>query len=181
MSNPTHFIGLDVHAKTIAIAVAEEGREEAAFLATVASDFTRLLARLDQLGPRKSLLCAYEAGPTGYGLQRKLTEAGIACEVIAPSKMPSASGDHVKTDRKDAIRLAHYLRSGNLVSIHVPDEACEAMRDLLRAREDAKRAQLRARQQLLKFLLRQDRRWAKSNWTIAHLEWVGQQVFEHKA
>lgn len=181
MSNSTHYIGLDVHAKTIAIAVAQEGRGEARFLSTIANDLARLLTALDRLGPRESLHCAYEAGPTGYGLQRELTNAGIRCDVIAPSKMPKASGDRVKTDRKDAIRLAHFLRSGDLVAIHVPDEACEAMRDLLRSREDAKRAQLRARHQLLKYLLRHGRRWPKSNWTKAHHEWIEQQVFDHPA
>jgi len=181
MTDSTRFVGLDVHAKTIAIAVAEEGRSEPKYLSTVANDISRLLKSLDRLGPRTDLHCAYEAGPTGYGLQRELVKAGIRCEVIAPSKMPKASGDRVKTDRKDAIRLAHFLRSGDLVAIHVPGEACEAMRDLLRSREDAKRAQLRARHQLLKFLLRHGRRWPKSNWTRDHHEWIEQQTFDHTA
>jgi transposase len=181
MSDSTRYVGLDVHAKTIAIAVAEEGRSEPRFLSTIANDLARLLKVLDRLGPRESLHCAYEAGPTGYGLQREVTKAGIRCDVIAPSKMPKASGDRVKTDRKDAIRLAHFLRSGDLVAIHVPDEACEAMRDLLRSREDAKRAQLRARHQLLKYLLRHGRRWPKSNWTRDHHEWIEQQEFDHTA
>ena len=181
MSDSTRYIGLDVHAKTIAIAVAEEGRDEPRFLSTIANDFARLQKVLDRLGPRESLHCAYEAGPTGYGLQRELAKAGIRCDVIAPSKMPKVSGDRVKTDRKDAIRLAHFLRSGNLVAIHVPGEACEAMRDLLRSREDAKRAQLRARHQLSKYLLRHGRRWPKSNWTRDHHEWIEQQVFDHVA
>jgi len=181
MPDSTRYVGLDVHSKTIAIAIAEEGRGEARFLSTIPNDLTRLLKALDRLGSRESLHCAYEAGPTGYGLQRELTKAGVRCEVIAPSKMPKASGDRVKTDRKDAIRLAHFLRSGDLVAIHVPDEACEAMRDLLRSREDAKRAQLRARHQLSKYLLRHGRRWPKSNWTRDHHEWIEQQVFDHTA
>lgn len=181
MSDSTRFVGLDVHAKTISVAVAEEGREEARFLTSTPSDLRRPLKVLDRLGSRESLHCAYEAGPTGYGLQRELSKAGIRCDVIAPSKMPKATGDRVKTDRKDAIRLAHFLRSGDLVAIHVPDEACEAMRDLLRSREDAKRAQLRARHQLSKFLLRHGRRWTKSNWTKAHMEWIEQQSFDHPA
>jgi len=181
MSDSTHFIGLDVHAKTISVAVAEAGRDEPRFLSTIANDFSRLLRALARLGPRESLHCAYEAGPTGYGLQRELAKQGIRCDVIAPSKMPKASGDRVKTDRKDAMRLAHFLRSGNLVAIHVPDEACEAMRDLLRSRADAKRAPLRARHQLSKYLLRHGRRWPKSNWTCEHLEWIERQVFDHRA
>lgn len=181
MVHSTRFIGLDVHAKSISIAVAEEGRGEAKALSTIPNDTARLLKVLDGLGGRDRLHCAYEAGPTGYGLQRDLSKAGIRCDVIAPSKMPKAPGDRVKTDRRDAIRLAHFLRSGDLVAIRVPDEACEAMRDLLRSREDAKRAQLRARHQLGKFLLRHGRRWEKSNWTRAHHEWIEQQVFEHPA
>lgn len=180
MSQSTRFVGLDVHSKTIAIAVASD-RDPAEFVGQIANDLTRLLKALDRLGPRESLHCAYEAGPTGYGLQRALKDAGVRCDVIAPSKMPKAAGDRVKTDRRDALRLAHLLRCGDLVTIHVPDEACEAMRDLLRSREDAKRAQLRARHQLSKFLLRHGRRWPKSNWTLQHLEWVSQQSFEHPA
>lgn len=181
MRQPIRFVGLDVHARSVAIAVAEEGRDPARPLSQIPNDLGRILKVLDRLGPREGLRCAYEAGPTGYGLQRALASEGIDCIVIAPSRMPKASGDRVKTDRKDAIRLAHFLRSGDLVAVRVPDEACEAMRDLLRAREDAKRAQLRARHQLSKFLLRHGRRWPKSNWTNAHIEWIEQQRFEHAA
>jgi len=180
-TSPTRFVGLDVHAKSIAIAVAENDREAPRFLKEIPNDASKLVKVLDGLGERAELLCAYEAGPTGYGLHRHLQKLGIECQVIAPSKTPKASGDRVKNDRKDAIRLAHFLRSGDLTAIHVPDEGCESMRDLLRAREDAKRAQLRARHQLSKFLLRHDRRWPKSNWTCAHHEWIEQQRFEHEA
>lgn len=126
-------------------------------LGRMVNDLERLLRALDRLGDRGSLRCAYEAGPTGYGLQRSLKEAGSNCAVIAPSRTPRGSADRIKTDRRDAARLAHFLCSGDLVEIHVPDEACEAMRDLLRAREASKRAQLRARHQLSKFLLRHGR------------------------
>jgi transposase len=180
VTDPTRFVGLDVHAASISIAVASE-RDPASYVGKVANDIQRLLRALERLGPRETLDCVYEAGPTGYGLKRSLAEHGIRCEVIAPSKMPKAAGDRVKTDRIDAERLAHQHRCGNLVTVHVPDEACEGMRDLLRAREDAKRAQLRARHQLSKFLLRHGRRWPKSNWTRDHLEWVEQQAFDHKA
>lgn len=180
MSDSIHFVGLDVHSKSIALAFAT-GRDPAVFVCELTNDVGRLLKALDRLGPRDGLRCAYEAGPTGYGLCRALTRAGIRCEVIAPSKMPRAAGDKVKTDRRDAMRLAHLLRCGDLTTVRVPDEASEAMRDMLRSREDAKRAQLRARHQLSKFLLRHDRRWPKSNWTKQHIEWVEQQVFEHPA
>lgn len=181
MTEPTRFVGLDVHADSITIAVAEEGRGEARHVGRIANDLTRLLKALDRLGERSELQCVYEAGPTGYGLQRALAKAGVDCAVIAPSRTPRGSGDRIKTDRRDAARLAHFQRSGDLVEIHVPDEACEAMRDLLRAREDAKRAQLRARHQLSKFLLRHERRWPKSNWTNMHLEWIAKQRFDHAA
>jgi len=181
MHQPTRFVGLDVHADSITVAVAEEGREEARYVGRFPNDLSRLLGVLERVGPRESLSCAYEAGPTGYGLQRALSQAGIDCVVIAPSKTPRGGGDHVKTDRRDALRLAHFLRSGNLVAIRLPDEACEAMRDLLRAREDAKRAQLRARHQLSKFLLRHGRRFGRSHWTRLHLEWIAKQRFGHPA
>ena len=180
MPKPTRFVGLDVHSKLISVAVAE-GRDPAGFVGEVANDRARVLKALDRFGPRESLHCAYEAGPTGYGLQRALMAAGIRCDVIAPSKMPRVVGDRVKTDRRDSERLAHLLRCGDLATVHVPDESCEAMRDLLRSREDAKRAQLRSRHQLSKFLLRHDLRWPKSNWTKRHIEWIEQQVFEHPA
>lgn len=181
MSDSIRYVGLDVHADSITVAVAEEGRSDAQHLGRFPNDLTRLLRTLDRLGPRSSLRCAYEAGPTGYGLQRALAEAKIDCVVIAPSKVPRGSGDRVKTDRKDAQRLAHFLRSGDLVQVRVPDEACEAMRDLIRARHDAKTAQLRARHQLSKFLLRHGRRWPKSNWTKLHIEWIDSQKFDHPA
>lgn len=180
MVDSTVFVGLDVHATSISIAVARD-RLPSEFVRSTPNDLGRLLKTLDKVGARESLRCAYEAGPTGYGLCRSLLRAGIHCEVIAPSKMPRAVGDRVKTDRHDAVRLAHLHRCGDLTTVHVPDESCEAMRDLLRAREDAKRAQIRARHQLSKFLLRHDRRWPKTNWTIAHLEWIGRQRFDHPA
>jgi len=115
---------------------------------------------LQRLAPKKGwLLVCYEAGPTGYGLYRRLREAAIECQVVAPSLVPTKAGNHVKTDRRDAKSLACFLCSGDLTAIHVPTEADEALRDLERTREDAKQAEQTARQQLGKFLLRHDRRW----------------------
>ena len=119
VTDPTRFVGLDVHAASISIAVASE-RDPASYVGKVPNDFQRLLRALERFGPRESLDCVYEAGPTGYGLKRSLAEHGIRCEVIAPSKMPKAAGDRVKTDRIDAERLAHQHRCGNLVTVHVP-------------------------------------------------------------
>lgn len=173
------FVGLDVHAASIAIAVAEPGRGEPGQLAVIGNDTSQLLKRLRRLGRVK---CCYEAGPTGFGLQRALTAEGIDCVVVAPSLVPTRSGDRVKTDRRDAARLARFLRSGDLTEVHVPDEATEAMRDLERARDDAKKAERAARHQLGKFLLRHGRRYGgKTAWTGKHLKWVREQHFEQEA
>lgn len=173
------FVGLDVHADSIAIAVAEPGRGEPSNLATIPNDTVMLLKRLRQLG---RVRCCYEAGPTGFGLHRDLAAAGIDCIVVAPSLVPVRAGDHVKTDRRDAVKLARFLRSGDLTEVHVPDAATEAMRDLERARDAAKRAERTARHQLGKFLLRHGRRYpGKTAWTRKHLDWIGTQHFEHEA
>jgi transposase len=173
------FVGLDVHADSIAIAVAEPGRSEPAQLAVVPNDTAILLKRLRKLGRLK---CCYEAGPTGFGLQRDLSAAGIECIVVAPSLVPSKAGDRVKTDKRDAVKLARFLRSGDLTAIHVPDADTEAIRDLERARDDAKRAERTARHQLSKFLLRHGRRYpGKTHWSRGHFAWMRAQRFEQEA
>src|SRR5690349_17945562 len=172
------FVGLDVHADSIAIAVAEPGRGEPAVVAAIPNDVAALLKKLRRLG---SVKCCYEAGPTGFGLQRALAAAGIDCVVVAPSLVPTRAGDRVKTDRRDAVKLARFLRSGDLTEVHVPDAATEAMRDLERARDDAKKAERVARHQLGKFLLRHGRRQAHTHWTKTYLEWVRRQRFDHEA
>jgi len=182
MSTVSRFVGLDVHKESIAMAVAECGRDEPRDLGRLAHDVPQLRRHLQRLGPAADLLIAYEAGPTGYGLCRRLRAEGYACEVIAPSKMPRRPGDRVKTDRLDARRLAHALRAGELAVVVVPDESTEALRDLARTRDDAKRAERTARQQLLKFLLRHDRRFAgRSSWTATHMTWLAAQHFERPA
>ncbi len=173
------FVGLDVHADSIAIAVAEPGRGEPSGLSTIPNDTVMLLKRLRRLGRVK---CCYEAGPTGFGLHRDLAAAGVDCIVVAPSLVPTKAGDRVKTDRRDAVKLARFLRSGDLTEVHVPDAATEAMRDLERARDAAKRAERAARHQLGKFLLRHGRRYpGKTTWTRRHLDWIRAQRFEHEA
>jgi transposase len=173
------FVGLDVHADSIAIAVAEPGRGEPSGLATIPNNTVMLLKQLKRLG---RVRCCYEAGPTGFVLQRDLTAAGIDCIVVAPSLVPMKAGDRVKTDRRDAVKLARFLRSGDLTEVHVPEPATEAMRDLERARDAAKRAERTARHQLGKFLLRHGRRYSgKTAWTRSHLEWIRVQRFEHEA
>ena len=166
MSENIIYVGLDVHKDTITVAVADEGRGDSRVVATIPNTTVALLKQLQRLGRWENLRCCYEAGPTGYGLYRSLREKGIACEVIAPSLVPVKAGDRVKTDRRDARKLARSHRAGDLTSIYVPDEMTESMRDLERARDDAKKAEKAVRNQLGKFLLRQGRTYdGKTPWT----------------
>jgi transposase len=178
----THFVGLDVHQATIAIAVADPGRGDPRVMPTIRNDFKTLIKSLRRLGTLDHLVCCYEAGPTGYGLYRQLKKAGVRCVVIAPSLVPVKSGRRIKTDCRDAAKLAGYLRSGDLTAIHVPDEATEAVRDLERARDDAKRSERVARHHLSKFLLRQGRIYTgATKWGKPHAGWIAGQTFEHPA
>jgi transposase len=178
----TKYVGLDVHKDTIVIAVAEAGRESARGLGTVPNEWKALCKVLDKLGPRSSVSCCYEAGPTGYGLARSLKAAGWACDVIAPSLVPKKSGQRIKTDRRDAAKLAQNHRSGELVAVSIPDEKTEAIRDLERAREDAKKSERVARHQLSKFLLRHGRTYpGKTTWNDAHRAWIAGQAFAEPA
>ncbi|MEZ5944734.1 MAG: transposase [Planctomycetaceae bacterium] len=138
MQNTVRFIGLDVHKETIMIAVAEQ-QGEAQVHKKVPNDSPRILKELRKLqrGGCELKVC-YEAGPLGFGLQRFLKSKGIPCDVEAPSLIPVRSGERIKTDRRDARKLAHFLRSGDLTPIWIPDEQTEAIRDLERAREDAR-------------------------------------------
>ena len=176
------YVGMDVHKDSIVIAVAEEGRCPPQKLAMIANDWPKLRKLLQKLQKNGTELhVCYEAGPTGFGLCRRLREVGIDCVVVAPSLVPSKAGDRVKTDRRDAAKLAHFLRSGDLTEVHVPDEAVEAIRDLERARDAAKKAERTARHQLGKFLLRHDRRYVGSTWTKKHMDWVRVQKFAYPA
>lgn len=176
------FVGLDVHKDSITIAVGETDGGAPEVIATVPNETKSVLKQLKKLGPVAALRSCYEAGPTGLGLYRALTAAGVSCVVVAPSLVPQKSGERVKTDSRDAVKLARFLRSGDLTPIHVHDEASEAMRDLERARDDAKNAERVARHHLSKFLLRHGRRYpGKTTWTRQHLEWIRSQQFEHEA
>jgi len=128
---------LDVHKDSITVAAADHGREKARLIGKVAHDLPRLLKVLAKLGTPAELHLDYEAGTTGYGLQRALTARGYSCEVIAPSKMPRAAVQRVKTDARDSVGLAECSRAGQLSRVWIPDPADEAIRDLARAREDA--------------------------------------------
>jgi transposase len=182
MSTSVVYVGLDVHKDSIVIAVAREGRAEAQNWKTIPNDGARLRKDLKMLLKNGEVLkVCYEAGPTGFGLCRRLREIGVDCIVVAPSLVPGKPGDRVKTDRRDARKLAHFLRSGDLTQVYVPDEAVEAIRDLERARDDAKGAERVARHQLSKFLLRHGRHWDRTTWTKTHLDWVRTQKFTYPA
>jgi transposase len=176
------FIGLDVHADTIAVAVAEPGGDVRS-IGIIPNRAESIRKLVKKLGPVGSLRVCYEAGPTGYVIYWQLTSLGVHCEVVAPTLVPVKAGDRVKTDRRDATKLARSYRAGDLTAVWVPDAAHEALRDLVRAREAAKKDQLRARHRLGKFLLRHGRRppTAMTPWTQRHLTWVRQLQFEQPA
>jgi len=182
MKNKVRFLGLDVHAETIAVAIAEPDGEVRS-LGTIANRAESIRKLIKKLGQVEQLKACYEAGPTGYVLYWQLAELGVACEVIAPTLVPMKAGDRVKTDRRDAERLARSYRSGDLTAVWVPDEGSESLRDLVRAREAAKQDQLRARHRLSKFLLRLGQRPAAGMkaWTAPYMAWVRQVHFAQVA
>jgi transposase len=182
MQKSIRYVGLDVHAETIAVAVAETGGEVRS-VGTVPNTPDTVRRLLKKLGQEKSLRVCYEAGPTGYVLYWQLTQLGVHCDVIAPTLVPVKAGDRVKTDRRDAEKLARCYRAGDLTPVWVPDAAHEALRDLVRAREAAKKDQTRARHRLGKMLLRQGRRHLgkMTPWTVTYMDWARRQKFEQPA
>jgi transposase len=175
-------VGLDVHKDSITVAQALPGRDEARVVGKVLHDITKLLKVLAKLGSPEQLHVVYEAGPTGFGLQRALRDRGYLCEVIAPSKTPKKAGNRIKTDTRDAVDLARFSRSGELSAIWIPEAADEAIRDLSRAREDAVQARTQARHQLSGFLLRHSKAYpGKTKWCGVHDRWLAQVSFEAPA
>jgi transposase len=177
------FVGLDVHAETITVAVAERDGEVRS-LGAIPNRGESIRKLIKRLGPVEELRFCYEAGPTGYVVYWQLTALGAQCEVVAPTLVPVKSGERVKTDKRDALKLARNYRAGELTPVWVPDAAHEGLRDLVRAREAAKKDQLRARHRLGKFLLRQGKRPAADvkPWTVNYLLWVKREVhFEQLA
>ena len=177
MKKDTRHVALDVHAETVVVAVAEADGSVRS-LGTVPNKPECVQRLVKKLGPVGDLRVCYEAGPTGCVLYWQLTKMGVHCDVVAPTLIPVKAGDRVKTDRRDAIKLARSYRSGDLTPVWVPDPAHEALRDLVRAREAAKKDQLRARHRLQKFLLRHGRRAPETirPWTEGHLNWVRRHV-----
>src|SRR5437870_4149742 len=169
-------IGLDVHARSIRLAVvrADELLEERT-LAYDEEAVERVLRRWPVVR------CCYEAGPTGFGLQRFLAGRGIDCQVVAPGLVPQRPGDKIKTDSRDARKLARLLAGGLLQPIHVPTPELEAARDLVRAREDARLDRMRDRHRLSKFLLRHGRALPGKSWGVRRRKWLSEQRFEFPA
>jgi len=180
MGKITRYVGLDVHAETIAVGVCE-GRKVARSVGTIPNRPEAVRKLVGKLGRPETLRVCYEAGPTGYVLYWQLTKLGIECEVVAPSLVPQKSGDRVKTDRRDACKLAQAYRSGELTAVWVPDAAHEALRDLVRAREAAKKDETRAKHRLSKYLLRYGLRPPKATraWTHAWWSWLKQVRMPH--
>jgi transposase len=174
-------LAMDVHTHSISAGLLEPGSMVPAVdkISTDDESVRRLMARFDDPG---RVWACYEAGPTGYGLARRLRQAGIRCEVVAPSLIPTRPGDRVKTDRRDARRLAVLFRAGQLTAVRVPTVAEEAVRDLCRARADMVIDRTRARHRLSKFLLRHGRVWRDGDaWTLRHHVWIAQQRFDDPA
>lgn len=180
MGKTTRYVGMDVHAATIAVAVVE-GRGVPRSLGTIENRPEAVRRLLKKLGDASTLRVCYEAGPTGYVLYWQLTKLGVHCEVVAPSLVPVKPGDRVKTDRRDAEKLARAYRSGDLTTVFVPDAEHEALRDLVRAREAAKKDELRAKHRLSKYLLRYGQ-YAPEGcraWTLTYWRWVRMVKFDH--
>ena len=174
MTECIKYVGMDVHRDSISVAVADSRGGEARFVGEIANTAAAVSDLVDRFGGGGSRLSlCYEAGPSGYALYRMLSDRGEQCTVVAPSLIPRKAGQRVKTDRRDALNLARLHRAGELTAVWVPDAEQEAMRDLTRARSDAKHVERQARQRLNAFLLRHGRSYSgKTRWTQAHYRWL---------
>lgn len=182
MNNAITYVGLDAHKETIVAAtllpqtctpiIEKLSNDEAAV--------RRFVRRLKKRCCGEIRAC-YEAGPTGFALQRLLERLGVASQVIAPSLIPAKPGDRIKTDRRDAANLAGLLRAQLLTEVHPPSPEDEAVRDLCRAREDAVKDRTAAKHRLSKFLTRRGLRFSGRAWTGRYWEWLKDTTFEHDA
>lgn len=178
----TTVVGLDVHKESIVASVLPPASDQVAFTAKFENTQGALKAFVERLRSRAPLRFVYEAGPCGYQIHRDLTAAGQECVVIAPGLIPRRPGDKIKTDRRDADKLAQLDQAGQLTEIHVPTRREEADRDLVRIREDLLGERLRARHRLSKFLLRQGLVWRQGNaWTLKYRQWLGTLRFDFES
>src|ERR1700749_2714392 len=177
------FVGIDVHKETISLSVAEDGRSGTVrFIGVIPNTPEAVQKMAKQLARHGELDFCYEASGCGYGIHRQLTGLGHKCTVVAPSMIPRRPGERIKTDRRDSEKLAILHRSGDLTPVWVPDTTHEALSDLVRARVDASMHLMRARQQLLAFLLRHGRSYPTGkHWTQRHRSWLAGQVFKEQA
>jgi transposase len=184
MKKTIKYVGLDVHKDSITIAVAEEGREgEVRVYGKISNDFNQIDKVMRKLiSQNGQLQCVYEAGPCGYPVYRHLKSQGIDCTVVAPALIPKKSGERIKTDRRDAVKLATLHRAGELTAVYVPDEEDEALRDLVRVRGDIQKAIRKLKQQINAFLLRHGINYpGKTKWSKAHLTWLETIKMPHPA
>lgn len=183
MKYSTTVVGLDVHKKTIVASVLPADSDVVTERATIENNPAAVAKLVKKIALRGAVEFVYEAGPCGYETHRQIAGLGYPCFVIAPALTPVRPGDHVKTDSRDADKLARYQRAGELTVIRVPTCEEEAARDLPRAREDALIDRLRSRHRLSRFMLRQGRIFqdAKSAWTVKHKQWLQIQKFEWPA
>lgn len=182
MQSITKFVGLDVSKEKISVAIADSTGEAPRYYGSIPHSAAALRKLIKELGPADTLSFCYEAGPTGYETYRWITSMGAKCAVIAPSLIPKRPGDQVKTDRRDAEQLARLFRAGELTPVYVPEREDEALRELVRARESAKEDAHRARQRILKFLLRhqiEPPATVKRRWTKKYRAWLGQLTFPY--
>ena len=184
MANNSTFIGMDVHKDTIDIAIAQSGRlgelRHYGQIENTLAALDKVVRKLVSNGDRPHFV--YEAGPCGYQIYRHLTGKGLDCQVAAPSTIPKASGNRVKNDRRDALMLARLHRAGELTAAYVPSAEDEAIRDLTRAREDAKTDEKKSKQRLLAFLIRSGHRYTgRSPWSKAHMRWLADIKMAHRS
>jgi transposase len=173
VNKPTTYVGIDAHKKDLFIAmlIGHQSTPVTWQLANEPTAIRRLLRKLEREAPGPVQAC-YEAGPCGYALQRRLMTARVSCQVIAPALVPRKPGERVKTNRRDARKLAELLRAGLLTEVRPPTPAEEAVRDLCRARDDAREDRQRCRHRLGKLLLRRGLHYSGRNWTRGHRQWL---------
>jgi transposase len=173
-------IGLDVHDESISVATIHRDAPEPEYLCAISNNPDAIRKLVKKFGDPKKIRVCYEAGPCGYVIYRQLTQMGIKCVVAAPSLIPTKPGDRIKTNKRDAKKLAKLLRNDDLTPVWVPDEKQEALRDLLRAREEATKDSARKRKQLSGFLMRLGIRppVKLTRWTVKYFQWLKTIKFE---